>query len=156
MKIEFEDSTEEIIERIYDKGSRFDFHLDLKTIFKNGKIEIFIVDSWVNEDLLEIYLKNLSFNIKIRILCGDKPKENFVKVGNMFNLQYKSLEVRESQDVHDRAIFCDEHGYVLGQSIKDAAKSKPTYLIKLKEPKKLKDIYEKIWITSKTTLTKII
>jgi hypothetical protein len=54
-------------------------------------------------------------------------------------------EVRESVDVHDRGIFIDDaQGWVMGQSIKDAGK-KPTYLIKLLEPKRLESIYQKIW-----------
>ena len=68
----------------------------------------------------------------------------------MFKGQHKgTFEVKESSDVHDRGIFCDlDKGWVMGQSIKDGAK-KPTYLVKLQEPKKLKGIYDQIWNTSK-------
>ena len=136
-------------ERIYDKGSRFDFYLDIKEIFNKAKKNLLIVDSWVNEDLLELYLKNLSKSINIRVLAGANPKGNLVKVGNIFKSQHGNLEVRENLDIHDRGIFCDlDNGWVMGQSIKDGAK-KPTYLIQLREPKKLKEIYDRIWQQSK-------
>jgi len=150
IEIALAEYSEELIERIYDKGSRFDFHLDIKNILSKTKKDLFIIDSWANEDLLELYLKNMPKNIFIRILVGDKPKGKIVKIGNMFVTQYgKILEIRESSYIHDRAIFCDSNsGWVMGQSIKDGAK-KPTYLIKLRDPKRLKDIYETIWKTSK-------
>lgn len=150
LEIDLEEDPSIIYERIYDKGSRFDFHLDIKAILDNSKNDIFIVDSWVNEDLLELYLKNLPKNIKIRVLTGSNPKGKLVKISNMFNSQHgQILEVRESQFVHDRSIFCDiENGWVMGQSIKDGGK-KPTYIIKLRDAKKLKDIYELIWQNSK-------
>jgi len=58
------------------------------------------------------------------------------------------LELRKSKTLHDRVIFID--GYVcwiIGQSIKDAAKAKPTYLVQLAPdvvPEKLNN-YEAIW-----------
>lgn len=58
------------------------------------------------------------------------------------------LEARKSMALHDRVIFIDRHVcLVVGQSIKDAAKSKPTYLVSLPPdivPAKLQD-YEQIW-----------
>jgi len=140
----------DIIERIYDKGSRFDFHLDIKSILHSSKKDLFIVDSWINEDLLELYLKNLPNNLSIRILAGDKPKGKLVKIGNMFNSQCgDKLEVRENPFVHDRCIFCDlDNGWVMGQSIKDGGK-KPTYIIKLRSSTKLKSIYDGLWLHSK-------
>ena len=61
-----------------------------------------------------------------------------------------TFEVRESLYIHDRGIFIDSNeGWVMGQSIKDCAKNKPTYLIKLRNPNKLREIYEGMWKSSK-------
>jgi hypothetical protein len=59
----------------------------------------------------------------------------------------KSLEMRSSPDVHDRVVFVDQRGWVIGQSIKDAARKKPTYLIELDEPSLSanRDIHNKLW-----------
>lgn len=59
----------------------------------------------------------------------------------------RPLELRSSADVHDREVFLDQRGWVIGQSIKDAARRKPTYLIELDEPllSAAKDIHNRIW-----------
>ena len=41
----------------------------------------------------------------------------------------------------------DQNGWVIGQSMKDAAKKKPTYMVQLLEPllTASKDAYSRIW-----------
>lgn len=153
LEINSEDDCTNFQERIYDKGSRFDFHLDIKEIRNSSAKDLFIIEPFVEDHLLEITLKDVKKGLNIRILTNPnnmKYSGNFTKLGSMFKSQQKGIfEVRESIDVHDRGIFCDlNEGWVMGQSIKDGAK-RPTYLIKLREPKKLKDIYERIWSNSK-------
>jgi hypothetical protein len=46
----------------------------------------------------------------------------------------RPLELRSSADAHDWAVFLDQRGWVIGQSIKDTARKKPTYVIELDEP----------------------
>jgi hypothetical protein len=147
LEIELGNQESNFLERIYDKNSRFDFRTDIKEIFSKAKTELFIIDSWINEDLLEVYLKDLKKNLQIKVLSGDNPKGKIHKLVNDYNNQYNNcLEVRESVDVHDRGVFIDnDDGWVMGQSIKDGAKNKPTYLIKLRDAKKLRLIYQKIW-----------
>ncbi len=57
------------------------------------------------------------------------------------------LEMRSRADVHDRAIFLDQRGWVIGQSLKDAARKKPTYMIELNEPslRASRDVHNRIW-----------
>ena len=59
----------------------------------------------------------------------------------------RPLELRSSADIHDRAVFLDQRGWVTGQSIKDAARKKPTYMIELNEPllTASRDIHMRIW-----------
>ena len=51
-------------------------------------------------------------------------------------------------------VFLDQRGWVIGQSIKDAAKTKPTYLIELNEPSLTasRDAHEKIWKDAKSII----
>ena len=53
--------------------------------------------------------------------------------------------------IHDRMLFLDQRGWVIGQSIKAAAKKKPTYLIELNEPSLTasRDAHDKIWKQAK-------
>jgi hypothetical protein len=62
------------------------------------------------------------------------------------------FEVRASSECHDRAIFIDKEGFVLGSSIKDTAKNKPAYLIRLNNPSRLEKGYQKIWNFSKSLI----
>ena len=57
-------------------------------------------------------------------------------------------EVKTSGEIHDRVLFIDDLScWVMGQSIKDAAKAKPTYLLPL--PADISTLklshYELIW-----------
>jgi hypothetical protein len=58
------------------------------------------------------------------------------------------VEVRQTAGAHDRVIFLDNSAcFALGQSLKDAAKAKPTYIAALPPdvvPKKL-NAYNNLW-----------
>jgi len=147
------ESSSSFNERIYNKGSPFDFHNDIKEILNESKRQIFIVEPFINEDLLEITLRGIDNKLDILILTNSNnanKRGKFTKISNMFKAQHKGkFETRESTEIHDRGVFIDNLiGWVMGQSIKDAGK-KPTYLIKLQNPKKLEDIYNNIWKQSK-------
>lgn len=148
LEIDLEATQDDFIERVYDKNSPFDFHIDIKNIIENVENEIFIIEPFVTDHLLEVTLKDINKNIKIRILTNSHNADKrgaFSKLSNLFSKQVKSYEVRESEDIHDRGIFVDDcAGWVMGQSIKDGGK-KPTYIIKLRDSKRLESIYQKIW-----------
>ena len=61
------------------------------------------------------------------------------------------MQLRASPDVHDRAVFIDDSGWVLGQSLKDAAKAKPTYLVELAEPAltALRKAHDAVWSSAR-------
>jgi len=52
------------------------------------------------------------------------------------------------KDAHDRAAFADDRCWVIGQSIKDAAKKKPTYIVEHSGAASMKGIYEAIWMSA--------
>lgn len=141
-------------ERFYDSGEQFDFYKDMKEIVSSVQKEIFIVDSYVDEDLLNIYIEKAKLGIKIRILTNSRnPKGNFIVVAKMFaKKQGVNFEARESLECHDRAFFTEDCGFVLGNSIKNNAKNKPAYLIRLDNPSKLEKSYQRIW----NSATKIV
>ena len=63
------------------------------------------------------------------------------------------FELRSSKDVHDRVVFAADRCWVIGQSIKDAARKKPTYIVEHSGAATMKNIYEGIW-TSATVVVK--
>ncbi|MFW6027022.1 MAG: hypothetical protein ACOCRX_11865, partial [Candidatus Woesearchaeota archaeon] len=144
LEIELEKKQNSFSERIYDKKSSFRFHLDIKEILEKSKNEIFFLEPFVDDHILEITLKDISRNLKVNILTNSRnadKRKKFDKLSNLFKNDFDGFEVRETEDLHDRGFFIDEkEGWVMGQSVKDAARNKPTYLIRLENYKKLKDI----------------
>ena len=131
-------------ERIYGKGEIYDFYRDIRDITKNAKNEVFLVDSYVDEEALDLYIDKIPKGIKIRILTN-KPQGQFLTVAKKFMArQNVNFEVRKSKDCHDRLFFIDNSCYVMGQSLKDAGK-KPTYLVRIESQDIFKDIFEKLW-----------
>jgi len=140
-------SEEDFKERFYESGDQFDFYRDIKKIISNTKKGIFIVDSYVDEDLFEMYVEKIPRSVEIKILTNScHVGENFKKIAKMFSKkQGVNFQTRESLECHDRALFIDEGGWVIGNSIKDNAKNKPAYMVQLINPLKLYKIYQRVW-----------
>jgi hypothetical protein len=96
--------------------------------------------------LFDLYIERVRVGVDIRVLTDQLRgavqvvAEKFAKRGQ--------FELRTSRDAHDRHVFVDNRGWVIGQSIKDAAVKKPTYIVELGNPSVLKAIYEQIWSTA--------
>ncbi len=90
-----------------------------------------------------IYTKT-AHGVKIRLLTN-RPTGNFLKVARKFKMKPGVIfEVRASEDCHDRPFFIDDECWVLGQSVKDAAK-KPKYLVKIESTQLFRTVFEDLW-----------
>jgi hypothetical protein len=127
----------------YDAGEEYQFYKDLKTIVGFATKELFVTDNYLDAQLFDIYMENLSLPINARVLTNrvsDKLRlvaEKFARRGR--------FELRSSNDVHDRVLFADNRCWVIGQSIKDAASKKPTYIVEHSGPATMRSIYENVW-----------
>jgi len=135
-------------EKVYEKGQVYDFYKDIKDITQLAKNEVFLVDAYPDEEVLDLYLEKVPTGIRIRILTN-APKGKFVTVAQKFKVKPGvNFEVRSSSDCHDRFFFIDGECWVMGQSLKDAAK-KPTYLIKVESSALFKKVFDDLWSHSK-------
>jgi len=131
-------------EKVYPKGHVYDFYKDIRDITKGAKNEVFVIDAYVDEELLNLYLEKIPIGIRIRILTN-KPQGNFVKVAKKFKMKPNvNFEVRKSKDCHDRLFFIDNECWIVGQSVKDAGK-KPTYLVKMEAYDLIRKVYDDLW-----------
>ena len=131
-------------EKVYEKGETYAFYKDIKEITQTAKTEIFLIDAFVDEEALDLYLDKIPNEVNIRILTN-KPKGNFLTVAKKSKVKPAILfEVRRSDDCHDRLVFVDDACWVMGQSVKDAGR-KPTYLVKIDGYAQFKAVFEKIW-----------
>lgn len=139
---------EEEIKGVYDAGEQYEFYRDLSSIIQAAKAGVLIVDAYLGEDALNLYLDKVPGGVPVRLLTN-KVGQNVEAVARMY-AKSKPLELRSSADIHDRTVFVDQRGWVIGQSIKDAGKSKPTYMIELEDPSltSTRDAYERIWKAS--------
>jgi hypothetical protein len=136
---------EEEIQGTYDPGDEYAFYKDLSTLVAATVKEMFIVDAYLDEQIFNLYVSKVPNHAIVRILTN-KIGPNVETVARMY-VKNRPLELRSSPDGHDRVVFLDQRGWVIGQSIKDAAKKKPTYLVELNEPMLTasRAAHEKIW-----------
>ena len=139
---------EEEVKGVYEPGDEYDFYRDLSSMIAAGKHEILIVDAYLNEEVFNLYVSKVPDAATVRLLSNNIGA-NVTTVARMYATK-RPLEMRTSRDVHDRMIFIDDRGWVVGQSIKDAARKKPTYLIELEEPilTASRDVHNRIWATA--------
>jgi hypothetical protein len=123
---------EEEIKGVYKPGDEYSFYRDLSSIVQTATQEVFIVDGCLGEELFNLYVSKIPDGTPVRILSNN-VRDNVETVARKY-ANGRRLELRSSGNIHDRAIFLDQRGWVIGQSIKDAGRTKPTYMIELNEP----------------------
>jgi hypothetical protein len=132
-------------------GEVYDFFKELNNLINSADSSIFIIDPYLDHTVFDQYVVSKKSNVTVRLLIS-KNAENVKAAAEKYRSQHgEILEVRKNRKIHDRVIFIDDFScWVVGQSIKDAAKAKPTYLsplspdvvsIKLQE-------YNEIWNNS--------
>ena len=127
----------------YEQGDEYAFYRDLKGILAAAQRGVFLVDNYLNTEILDLYAGVIQSGVAVRMLT-DQLRGNLAAVAQKYATRGR-FELRSSQDVHDRVVFVDGRCWVIGQSIKDAAKKKPTYMIEHENPARMQPIYEDIW-----------
>ena len=139
------------VDQVFGPGAVYDFFKALRELLASARQSILIVDPYLDEQIFDAYLSSVSPQVTVRLLCGKSAALR--PAISKFTLQTTiKVEVRVSEAIHDRVLFIDGRScWVLGQSIKNAAKSKPTYLAPLDTPTTDLKIsqYERIWASAK-------
>jgi len=135
----------------FGPGAVYDFMKALRDLLASATTSLFVIDPYLDEQVFDTYLSTLSPAVSARLLARDSAKSLRASVAAFVVQKRMSVEIRTSQATHDRVIFLDDRScWVLGQSLKDAAKSKPTYLAPLpNDVAQLKKAdYERIWASA--------
>lgn len=132
----------------FGPGAVYDFFKSFRELLQSAATSVFVVDPYLDEQVFDAYLSAVKSSVAVRLLSRHHAAALKPAV-TAFAAQFKGrIEVRESNSLHDRIVFIDNVScWVLGQSIKDAAAKKPTYLAPLPPDVaslKLSD-YENIW-----------
>jgi hypothetical protein len=135
----------------FGAGDVYDFFKALNKLIGSAEKSLFIVDPYLDHTVFDHYLISRKPEVTVRLLLS-KNAENVIPAAEKYISQFGNvLQVRKSKALHDRVIFIDGYScWLIGQSVKDAAKAKPTYLVELPPdvaPEKLNN-YEEIWSQS--------
>jgi hypothetical protein len=132
----------------FGPGAVYDFYKALRDLLASATSSVFVVDPYLDEQIFDIYLASVSQGVTVRLLAREHSTTLRPAVAKFVAQKTMSIEVRTSNALHDRVVFIDGRTcWVLGQSIKDAARLKPTYLAPLSsDAATLKRAdYETIW-----------
>ncbi|MBW7933851.1 MAG: hypothetical protein H3C62_09625 [Gemmatimonadaceae bacterium] len=132
----------------FGPGAVYDFLRALRDILQAASSEVFIVDPYLNAEVFDTYVSGVAAHAKVRLFLQDRDP-SFKPALAKYVAQYPNrVDARESKKLHDRVVFVDRSScWLLGQSIKDAARRGPTYIAPISAdivPLKLAD-YEALW-----------
>lgn len=147
--IDFANSGEPIKEKIFLKGFYYDASKELRNIVKSAKDKIYVIDNYIDENILDFFtMKESKVDLKFITKNISKAARQMIK---SYTQQYHKLEIRTSDNYHDRFIIIDEKTfYHFGASLKDLGKKVFMYS-KIEENENKKMLLEKWqndWIVS--------
>lgn len=109
-------------EVFFEEGAVFDASYKISEIIRESQKEIILIDNYVNEKTLNLFKIKEPAAI-LKILTSSKSLKNLEPFISNFNTQYGNIEVKNSDNFHDRFLIIDEEKFFhFGASIKDAGK----------------------------------
>lgn len=137
-------------------GNSFDAFAALTKVFDQAKIDIMIVDPYMDQAALVDFGLAVPEGVQLRLLADIADHKATLKpAAEKWISQYGdsrplSIRLATAKSLHDRAIFIDQReAWTLTQSLKDFAKRAPAEIIRADSIAALKvDAYEQIWTMS--------
>lgn len=136
------DLPEAAIKGVYQPGEEYEFYRDIKACLAFAKKDVLVIDPYLNTEIFDVYANAIPRTVSFRLLSANIPAD--VKILAQKYATGGNLALRTSASIHDRVLFADDRVWVSGQSLKDAAKKKPTYIVEHDEPL-MRSLYESIW-----------
>jgi hypothetical protein len=130
------------IKGVYEQGQEYEFYRDVTACLKLAQNEIFVIDPYLNMEIFDVYAAAIPRTVGFRLLSASVPAD--VRAVAQKYAAGRNFTFRSSNSIHDRVLFADSRVWLTGQSLKDAAKKKPTYIVEHDEPL-MRTIYEDIW-----------
>ena len=123
------DLPEPEIQGVFASGQEYEFYRAAKDILGLAHKEIFVIDPYVDSELFNVYADSIPRTVTFRLLSNSLNLPSALislakKYASGRNFQFK-----DSKLIHDRVMFADNRVWVCGQSLKNAAKTKPTYIV---------------------------
>lgn len=135
---------------IFTAGQTHNFDKFLRAVFSAAKSEVLIADSYVDETVFDNLLDQIPETVTINFLYGNK-QGTFDARAKRFGRQYLKFVTKTHGSLHDRFLVVDDTGYIIGPSLKDAARKSPATVVSLgrTDTKKLKQFFAGFWAQAK-------
>jgi len=130
------------IKGVYEPGEEYEFYRDVTACLGLAQKEIFVIDPYLSTEIFDVYARAIPRTVAFRLLSATVPVD--VKTLALKYAAGGNFAFRSSNSIHDRVLFADGRVWLTGQSLKDAAKKKPTYIVEHDEPL-MRTVYETIW-----------
>lgn len=106
---------------IFFKGQIFDAYSFVIDLIKKAETTLIIIDNYIDMSILEM-LTEKSKSVGVTIITQKNTSIKALDI-EKFNAQYEKLEIKHSQDFHDRFLIIDHlELYHIGASLKDLGK----------------------------------
>lgn len=135
----------------FEPGRSFDYFDEIRKILESATSEVFVVDPYLGADFIGRYLPHVKAGVSVRLLVQNQITQVRSAV-DAYTTQYAAnIEVRKSQDMHDRYIFIDgRECYHSGATFKDGAVKSPTTLTQIVDAfSAVLTTYESAWVAGK-------
>lgn len=120
VKSQIQKNTLELKQGIFYDGEIFDAYSFLSDIIKSAKVDIKIIDNYIDETVLTLLSKKQNIQV---ILYTNTISKSLKQDIQKYKKQYNNLEVKIVKNFHDRFIIIDEKDiYHIGASLKDLGK----------------------------------
>ena len=117
-----EDKYPELGMRIFFKGQLYDASSCIKGILEQAHREILLIDGYVDRRTLDM-LSGKRTGVSVLLFTSSRGNRITGKEISDFNAQYPSLDVRFTDEFHDRFLILDrKRMYHIGASVKDAGR----------------------------------
>lgn len=144
-----------VAKQIFGPGAVYDFMKELRRLLATANTTVLIVDPYLDDEIFDAYISSITASVQINLLTSKYPvslKSSLAKFNSQHN---RTVEIRISRSLHDRLVFLDNSTcWLLGQSIKDAATTKPTYIAPLSQEFVTDKLaaYSQIWQAGQTLI----
>lgn len=136
---------------IFIPGETHSFDRFIRALLKRAQNEVKIADSYVDGSIFDNLLDEIPDGVKTSLVYRKKQGSFDSRVAR-FSVQYRRFGVRQYSKLHDRFLVIDGTGYIIGPSLKDAARRSPAIVVRLssQDSKKLQRFFNKIWALSRS------
>lgn len=136
-----------------EQGRVFEYFEGLRKILQLATVDVLIVDPYLDADFISSYAPFIKTAVTLRLLSGDKKRylaTLLPAVKALAAQDNRHIEVRSSQDLHDRYVFIDGGKcYFSGASIKDGAKNAPTIISQIVDAfPTMRKTFEGLWASA--------